>query len=93
MVICLPFIHSVHNGHMKKVKVNENHWNRMKQTNKRKVAAFVGGATKKWGNFAVYTLETEKPRKEGYEKCSKLKTAYNDSQGRTPHNSIQQQNI
>lgn len=71
MVICVPFIHSVHDEHMKKVKVNENRWNRKKQTNKRR------GATKKWRDFAVYALETEKPRKNSYEKRSKLKTANN----------------
>ena len=44
---------------MKKAKVNENRWNSLKQTSKRKVAGFVGGATKKWEDFAVYALETE----------------------------------
>ena len=56
----------------------------MKQTNKRKVATSVGDATKKWWDLEVYTLEIEKPRKNSYEKRSKLKTANNDSQGRIP---------
>ena len=40
MVICLPFIHSVHDGHIKTAKVNENYWNRTK--NKQNVAVSVG---------------------------------------------------
>ena len=56
----------------------------MKQTNKRKVSASVGHATKKRGDFEVYTLEIEKPRKDSFERRSKLKTANNDSQGRIP---------
>ena len=71
MVICLPFIHSVQDGHMKKVKVNENFQEpitaKIDRTNiqkkKRKAPAFVGGAINKWGDLAAYTPETQKRRK------------------------------